>query len=289
MAAQKKSAEDLKNWLTERNGIAHREDILGAGFGLQLMRTFVREGGATTIRRTWVHLSDAPAELTAAARAGGRVTCTTLARRKRWWMPEGIGMAVHLHLVPGSGSPRLGADWSGVTHWTKPLAPAGRSLEGTVEDALAHIALCQPRDAALVLWESAVQKERLTLESLRRVRWPSRAAKDLAESVQGLSDSGLEVLVVEPLRRWGLRVLQQAKIAGRFVDLLVGDRLVIQIDGWEFHNSSAQRGRDIAHDAELRLRGYTVLRFSYAQIVHDWLTTEALIRRAVAAGLHLAA
>ncbi|GAA3632816.1 hypothetical protein GCM10022200_14760 [Microbacterium awajiense] len=57
---------------------------------------------------------------------------------------------------------------------------------------------------------------------------------------------------------------------------------------YEFHSSSAQRGADIAHDAELRLRGYTVLRFSYHQVVRDRPGVERVIRRAVAAGLHLA-
>ena len=92
-----------------------------------------------------------------------------------------------------------------------------------------------------------------------------------------------------PLRRWGLRVRQQVWIGGRPVDALVGDRLVVQLDGYEFHSTSAQRTRDIAHDAELRLRGYTVLRFGYAQVVHDWPTVERTILHAVAAGIHLAA
>lgn len=288
MATPKKSATDLKDWLGAREGIAHRDDILGSGFGLRLLRDLVRDGEAAMIRRSWVHLPDAPDDLTTAARAGGRVTCTTLARRRKWWMPEGVGAEIHVHLVPGSGSPKLDVGWPGVTHWTKPLAPAD-GLEGSIEDALAHVALCQPREVALVLWEDAVRKEKVTPESLRRVPWLSRAAKELAGSVRGLSDSGLETLVVEPLSRWRLRVRQQVKIAGRFVDLLVGDRLVIQIDGWEHHKSSAQRARDIAHDAELRLRGYSVLRFSYAQIIHEWPKTEATIRRAVAARLHLAA
>ena len=288
MAAPTKTAKQLRAWLAEQGGIAHRRDILDAGFGLQLLRAFARADDVTTTRR-WVHLPGAPDVLVAAARAGGRITCTTLARHKGWWMPDGVPARIHLHLLPKAGSPRLDDDWAGVTHWTQPLAPTGRSLVGSVEDALAHIALCQPRDTALVLWESAVRCETVTPESLRTVAWPTRAARELAEAVQGLSDSGLETLVVAPLRRWGLRVRQQVKLAGRFVDLLVGDRLVIQIDGWEFHSTSGQRARDIAHDAELRLRGYTVLRFSYSQVIHEWPATEATMRRAVASRLHLAA
>ncbi len=203
-------------------------------------------------------------------------------------MPPDMDLHPHVHMVPGSGSARLPDGWPGRLHWTIPLSPPGRGLMATVEDALAHVAGCVPHDAALAVWESAVRVEGLAPEALRRIPWTSRAARDLAGEVVGLSDSGLETLVVLPLRRWGVPVVQQARIAGRFVDLLVGERLVLQIDGFAHHSSSAQRTKDIAHDAELALRGYTVMRLSYAQIVHDWPAVERSIRRALAARLHLA-
>lgn len=198
-------------------------------------------------------------------------------------MPEGVEEEVHLHFPPGSTGPR--APWGGVAHWAQPIAPLGRSLVATIEDALAHIAVCLPPEQALVLWESAAGLERLAPEALRAIRWPSRAAA-LAAEVTGLADSGLEVLVCRPLRRLRVRVRQQVYLAGRPVDVLVGEWLVIQIDGWAHHSSSTQRSKDISHDAELRLRGYTVLRFSYAQVVHDPAAVERAIRRALAAGLH---
>ncbi len=280
--------ENLVDWLSARNGIAHRGEVLRAGFPVAVLRTFVRGGGARMIRRAWVALAGARADLVTAAEAGGRVSCVSLARARGWWMPEEVDPHLHLHLIPGSGSARLPDDWPGVLHWSKPIVPSGRRLTATVEDALAQIAVCVPFDTALVLWESAARKESLATEALRNVRWTSRAARELAEAVTGLSDSGLETLVVVPLRRWGLHVRQQVVLARRPVDVLVGDRLVLQIDGFEHHSSSAQRSSDIAHDAELRLRGYTVLRISYSQIVHDWPAVERRIRRALAAGLHLA-
>lgn len=278
----------LADWLLAREGIAHRQEILHAGYSVGTLRATVRSGAAQMIRRAWVAHPSAPADLVSAARAGGRVSCVSLARRRGWWMPSGVDPHLHLHLPPGSASAGLPPDWPGTLHWTVPIVPSGRELVASVEDALGQIATCLPFEAALVLWESAARKESLSAAALRRIRWRSRAATELAEQVEGLSDSGLETIVVAPLRRWGLRVRQQVFLAGQRVDALVGDLLVLQIDGFEHHSSSAQRSRDIAHDAELRLRGYTVLRFSYAQIVHDWPAVQARIRRALAAGLHVA-
>lgn len=290
MAPATRTTAQLREWLSARSGIAHRDDILRAGFAVALLRAFVREGSAVMIRRAWAALPGAPADLVTAARAGGRVSCTSLARRRGWWMPDVVGPELHLHLMPGASSARLGAAWDGILHWTRPVAPIpGRVLLAPVADALAHIAVCRPHDAALVLWESAARTERLAPTFLRSIPWRSRVARELAEQVTGLADSGLETMIAAPLRRWGLQVRVQVKIAGRRVDTVVGEWLVVQADGYEFHSSSAQRAKDIAHDAELQLRGYTVLRFGYAQIVHDWPGVEQTILRAVAAGRHLRA
>ncbi len=88
--------------------------------------------------------------------------------------------------------------------------------------------------------------------------------------------------------RWlKLRLLIQTWIAGHRVDVLIGSRLVLQIDGK--HHVGAQRSEDIRHDAELRLMGYHVIRVSYQQLMHDWPAVQDLIMRAVAQGLHLTA
>ena len=116
--------------------------------------------------------------------------------------------------------------------------------------------------------------------------WNTRAAAQLAGTVSELSDSGLETLFLTRLGPWGLPVRQQVILASRRVDFLIGETLVVQVDGHAHHSRAADRGRDASHDAELRLRGFTVLRFTYAQILHDWPAVERVIARALAAGLH---
>ncbi|MBN9178560.1 MAG: DUF559 domain-containing protein [Microbacterium sp.] len=274
-----------------RGGAFHREQLHSSGYSDRDLRALVRAGELEVCRRSWFVTRDADDEIRAAARLGGRLTCTTLARRRGWWMPDGVGEELHLHYPPGSSGPRGGGGGldgakPAVAHWTRPIVPVGRALIAGVEDALAHIAHCHPPETALVIWESACSVEKIAPEAVRRVQWSSTGAFALAHEVNGLADSGLEVLVCAPLRRLGVQVRQQVVLAGKPVDALVGRRLVLQIDGWAHHSSSTQRSKDIAHDAELRLRGYTVLRFSYAQVVHDRAAVERLIRRALAAGLH---
>ena len=267
-------------------GIGHRDAALRSGVTEKSIRTDVRAGAVRLIRRSWLALPTASGDLVDAAGAGARVACTSAARHRGWWLPETVDEGLHLHFRPHARSARF----AGVAHWSAHLAPTSHtSLVESPEDALAHVAGCLDPESARIVWESAITTEKLSVEALRNVRWTTLAARDLAQQVTGLSDSGLESIFVVRLSPWGMPIRQQIKLGGRFVDLLIGERLVIQVDGFAYHSTAAQRGRDVAHDTELRLRGYTVLRFTYAQVVHDWPTVERAIARAIAAGAHRAA
>lgn len=276
---------ELIRWLEARGGIAHRADAAARGFTPDHVRAAIQQGTVRRIRARWIALPNAPADLVAAGMASARLTCSSLARHRGWWLPDGATSRLHLQVGPNAHKHRADA----VLHWAAPLVDRGpRTLTASVEDALAHAALCFAREDALSIWESAVKIEALDLESLRAVRWPNGASRQLASTVRGLSDSGLETLFVVRLSSWGVPIRQQVVLAGHPVDVVLGSHLVVQIDGFAHHSSAADRGRDVAHDAELRLRGYTVFRFTYAQIVHGWDQVEAMIAAAIARGLHLA-
>ncbi len=61
-----------------------------------------------------------------------------------------------------------------------------------------------------------------------------------------------------------------ARIGPYTVDFLwPGQDLVVEVDGDRFHGHPIAIRRDHARDAELQLRGYAVLRFTWPEVVHD--------------------
>jgi len=162
---------------------------------------------------------------------------------------------------------------------------AQHALEDPVANVLDHVAHCRPFEEAVAIWDSALNTGLAEHDLLARLqlRGPSRK---VLEAANRFADSGLESYVRMRLRWLPARVVSQAWVLGHRVDFLIGERLVLQIDGG--HHVDAQRTSDIRHDAELTLRGYRVMRVGYVQVMHHWPEVQARIMQAVAQGLHLA-
>lgn len=275
---------DVARWITAHGGIVHRQQVLDAGISVYRLRAAVTRGDVERIRRNWVSTDAAPPALLRAAQVSGRLTCVSAAGHRGWWMPPGLADATHVTVKPGARPP----EGEIVAHWSVPLVPLPTDrLMDAVPDILERVANCLPFEQALVIWESALRLERLHPDAVGRVAWRSPAARRLAAVATGRSDSGLETIFVVRLRPWGVRVRQQVPIAGHRVDVLIGDRLVVQLDGFAFHSSPADRQRDLDHDRELTARGYTVLRFTYRDVVADWPAVERTIADALAQERHL--
>ncbi|ASD21773.1 DNA helicase [Cryobacterium sp. LW097] len=275
---------DLGIWLARHHGVAHSAQALRAGFTRYSIRQSIAGGECERIRRDWLALPTAPADLRAAAALGGRVACLSVAwQLELWHLSDGMN---HVSMprntaVPASETLRV--------HWSIGPVPVARfALVEPIENALVHIAECQPFENALVVWDSALNKKLVTQASLARLHLRSAAARAVREVASGLADSGLETLPVSRLAAIGIRVSQQVMLAGHRVDGLIGQRLVLQSDGFSFHSTAEQRRADIAHDRRLVLLGFTVLRYDYRQILFDWPRVEAEILHAMAQGLHLA-
>jgi very-short-patch-repair endonuclease len=246
------------------------------------VRLAVQRGDIRRLRRSWLVTPSAPPLAIRAVVAGGRLTCLSEAARLGLWVPD--AGTLHVALAPTSSAP---LDPHVRYHWSPgPVPVARRAWHEPLINVLAHVAACVPREQSLAVWASALRLTAVTPEHLVRVRWSGPAARFAAANASLLSDSGLETYVVERLRPFGLALRQQVRLAGHPVDVLIGHRLVVQLDGFEYHRRAEDRRRDIAHDARLALLGYTVLRFDYSQVIFGWDQVESTILTAVAQGLH---
>jgi len=90
------------------------------------------------------------------------------------------------------------------------------------------------------------------------------------------------------LRRLGVKVRSQVFIedVGR-VDLLVGKRLVIEVDSRAHHTGESTYQTDRRRDLVLVARGRLVLRFTYHQIVHEWDAVLKELRLLIRSEAHL--
>ena len=271
-------------WINAHGGLVARRDANRAGFSDYRIRKAREAGTITTLSGGWLATQSAGAELVRAAWYGGRLACVTAAVARGLWV---LGdERFHVSVAPNS---KAVAERDVRLHRSIPRVPVARAVRiESVIDMLEHVAICLPFEQALAIWESAIRRGLVDPRSLNQVAWRRLASRALAAAASWLSDSGLETMVAARLRDWGIDFHQQVKLLGHNVDLLIGERLVVQIDGWEFHSSAADRSRDIRHDAKLKLAGYHVIRLSYADVVHGWAGIEAELQLAIAQHLHRA-
>lgn len=266
----------------EHGGVVRSQTLIREGTSKHDLASAVRSGALVRERRVWVATPDAETNLRTAARAGVVLSCITGAQRLGLWVLDAttthVACAPHAGMVAVSGA---------VLHRFEPLVPRDPgSLIDPIVNVLQAVAQCQPYEAALAVWESALNKGLIDREMLVRVPFRGQARELLSAAVP-FHDSGLETFIPPRLRWLPVPIHTQVWLHGHRVDYLIGERLVLQIDGGQ--HVGAQRASDIAHDAELVLRGYTVIRVGYDQVVNHWPDVHERILAAIAQGLHLAA
>ena len=171
-------------------------------------------------------------------------------------------------------------------HWN---ALSSSSTAVSLVDALLQIRGCFGEDAFFATLESALHTGVLTGagrgELRARITESARWLVDLARSD---AESGLESLLRLRLQRLGLRLRTQVEIPGvGRVDFVLGDRIILEVDGRQGHDDAEGRHRDRVRDVVAAAHGFETLRFDYALIVHDWPTVEQAILAKVARRSHL--
>ncbi|GAA1955730.1 hypothetical protein GCM10009717_22190 [Agromyces allii] len=268
--------------LRRAGGAAGFAAFEAAGVPREAVASAVRAGAVTRVRNGWFASHDAPTDVVRAVRVGGIATASTVARITGLWVPE----RDRLHVRVAANSSRLraphdrtlplAADAHGVClHYRGRIA--GLVGRDPVTTALGEMFACAPTADALAAVESAIERRALDpghLDAVRDAMPPGRRAT--LDRLDFGGQSGLETKVRLFLRSRQVRFRTQAPIEGvGAVDFLVGDRLVIEVDGWSFHSSRTEFENDRRRDFELATRGYLVLRLSYRQVAHDWDRTAA--------------
>ncbi|CAH0137792.1 hypothetical protein SRABI76_00463 [Microbacterium oxydans] len=263
-------------------GVARTATLRSRGISRYDITQALAASAVISVRQGWVAAVRGDRMLVDAARRGVVLTCVTQARRLGLWVHEDDHRR-HVGAAPRSA---VRKDASVRVHWSIPLVPRHPdSLVDPIENVLALVADCEPHERALATWESAFNRGLVDRNALARLPLKT-VARDLLSDAWGFSDAGLETYLRLRLRWLRLPLYFQTWIAGHRVDGLIGDRLVLQIDGAT--HVGAQRSEDIRHDAELKLLGYHVIRVGYRQVMEQWHIVQDLLMRAVAQGLHLA-
>lgn len=268
--------------LAQQGGVVRSSLLVEHGLSRHRIAREIAAGTLVRVRKGWVAAPRADPMLVTAARLGLTLSCITQANRLGLWVRD--NSTTHFAV------PRPGAKvrpTSAVVHYHAPLTPRPRfALADSIENTLKLVAHCQPFEDAVATWDSALNTRLVDRATLQRLPL-SAAARRVLAATDPFADSGLESYVRLRLRWLRISIVPQAWVVGHRVDFLLGDRLVVQIDG--AHHIGEQRTQDIAHDAELRLRGFTVIRVSYTQVMDSWPETQARIMHAIAQGLHLRA
>ena len=238
-----------------------------------------------------------------AIRIGGRVACVSAAAVHGLRVLE-HSSALHVSVGPHDSRFRRANDGRGRIrpsrvpwvefHWSE----SGPSADAVppIEIVLQQVIDCLPPMHAICIIDSAREAvpwsaapSRLGAALFDRMLGRlGRRGFEIASRSSTLSQAVGETVARERLRAEGIVAVPQAELpGGYFADLLIGERLVVECEGYSVHGGEAAFERDRARKAFVRACGYVVLDFSHRQIVDDWPSVLSTIQLAMRRGQHL--
>jgi very-short-patch-repair endonuclease len=209
----------------------------------------------------------------AAVRVGGALSCVSALRHHGAWVLE----RDELHVRVARG---VAVSTGAVVHWRDERRVTDTPLDSP-ETAFELGLACLPLRSAIVVADSVANKRIIPLAVIETICMRTAKGRRVLAALEPRCESGLETLARLSLRRHRVRVRSQVEIPGvGRVDLVIGDRLVLELDGESFHQDFE---RDRARDRALIVAGYLPIRVSYRQLMHGWDAVERqlleLIRR----------
>ena len=268
----------------ELGGVVRRSELVAAGVGARALRRAVAALEVTKARQGWYMSPGLPAPVRVAVRHGGVLACVSVARLLGLWVLP-LDDLVHVSLPPnGHSHPHDGCTC--VQHWN--MLSTSRTQVSLI-DALLQIRGCHDDETFFAVLESALHRGALTEADRQVLRSRiTESARWLVDLARADAESGLESLLRVRLHRIGLTLQTQVDIPGvGRVDFVLGDRLILEVDGRDGHDDDTSRHKDLTRDAVAAVHGFDTLRFDYELVIREWATVEEAILAKVARGLHL--
>lgn len=230
-------------------------------------------------RKGWWELPNAEAEVLRAVHAGGVLTCVSALVRLGAYRPFGD---TELHVRARRG--RIVA--RGVRNCSPGRGPAPVIAVDEPLVAVRAAIRCLDVENAVAVLDSMVRNRIATTEDLRQELGGGSRGRDLLRRCSR-ADSGAESLVRVRLRALNLTVRSQVCIDGvGRVDLVVGERLVIEVDSRAHHTDLANYRSDRVRDRRLAELGYRELRVTWEEVMFGWEEVERQILAMVHRGDH---
>lgn len=281
--------------IRELGGLAATHELYTAGATRWQLARAVRDGRLLRPRQGWYCMPETPAAIVRAVRVGGRLGCISAARQHRL----AVRSSAATHVAVGGHTSRLRTEHNPrqrlahvrsktVVHWGS-LDANPRAIESPLQ-CLVSMARCQSPERVVAAADSALRTCVISRSEWRRaIRVLPARLQALLDEADGVAQSITESVVLFRLRRLGIRPRQQVAFAGvGHVDFLIGERLVIEVDGRAFHSGEKRFETDRRRDAQLSVHGCRVLRFSYKQVFEQWSKVRAAILAALERCDHLA-
>jgi very-short-patch-repair endonuclease len=254
---------DLCRFLRDAGSVARTATILKAGFSDWDLRNAVASGEISRLRHGVVALPGAAPDLVAAVLGNGLLTCASGASHRGLWL---LHKPDKIHLLCRHGGPV-----NTVVHRESLVPHRTAEAVASTTDVLIHGLRCLPEMEAAVMVESAVRQGVTTLPYLCE-RLPGNrngAARKVLDLVDGTADSPVEVVARLLFRSEGIYTETQVELPGiGFVDFLLEGFLIVEIDG-ATHLEPRQVKKDRSRNNASILTGYAVLRYGYADVVHN--------------------
>ena len=254
--------QSIEVFLRVHHGAARFSTLTANGFSRTQIERAVAGGAVHRPRPGTYALPDAPAELLFAAEHGVSLTCESAARLLGWWVLPGAPL---VHVAADRATRLPGAVIHRGPRTAKRLiAPPLQIIDSAFR--------CLPPLAALVLAEYAVSRHYVGVRTLElHFSGPKDwRIRQLVRDIRPGTASPLEVCARFHLQAAGLSVETEVQIAGvGRVDMVVEGRLLVEIDGYEFHSGREHYRRDRSRWNAATAAGWRTLRITTEMVLHD--------------------